>query len=181
MLTAIQLKPLSRTGWVRKGISNPETVAAHSWGVAFLVLNTLPDHLSLEKALSYAVLHDLGESITGDFTPLDNITKEEKLRKETLAMQNICSGLARGEQIMQCWLDYEAQQNPEAQFVRELDRLDMAIQALHYASGHGTHDHWREFFDSAQSYIQDPVLTPLIKEVRNAYEALTAKISTPQE
>jgi len=32
------LKHLPRTGWVRRGVPNSETVAAHSWRVAVLIL-----------------------------------------------------------------------------------------------------------------------------------------------
>ena len=42
MLQSFELKSLRRSGWGRKNITDAESVAAHSWGVALLVLNTLP-------------------------------------------------------------------------------------------------------------------------------------------
>ena len=33
-----------------------------------------------------AIVHDLAESIVGDITPYDNVTKEEKKKKEAEAM-----------------------------------------------------------------------------------------------
>ena len=59
LLEALGLKALPRTGWVRTGVPAPESVAAHSWGVSWLVLVLLPPHLDRHLALAYAVLHDL--------------------------------------------------------------------------------------------------------------------------
>jgi len=39
-----------------------------------------------------ALLHDLAESITGDIIP-DNIAKNEKVRKENIAMKQILKNL----------------------------------------------------------------------------------------
>ena len=53
LLTLLQLKdiPRSLTGWVRAGVDNPESVAAHSWGMALLALRLCPEHLDLSKVL----------------------------------------------------------------------------------------------------------------------------------
>src|SRR5262245_31586095 len=83
LLEALRLKALRRAGWVRVGVPAPvESVADHSWGVAWLVLALLPEGLDRGKALAYAVLHDLPEVRTGDVTPMDRVPKEEKARRE---------------------------------------------------------------------------------------------------
>ena len=71
ILEVLGLKALPRTGWERKGVPAPESVAAHSWGVSWLVLVLLPPSLDLRRALTYAVLHDLPEVRAGDWTPHD--------------------------------------------------------------------------------------------------------------
>ena len=38
----LALKAVDRAGWVRRGVTRPESVAAHSWGIAWLVLLLLP-------------------------------------------------------------------------------------------------------------------------------------------
>ncbi|MEQ1505748.1 MAG: HD domain-containing protein, partial [Myxococcota bacterium] len=73
LLEVVALKALARTGWVRVGVPGPESVAAHSWGVAWLVLALLPDTMDRERALVYAVIHDLPEVWTGDLTPHDAV------------------------------------------------------------------------------------------------------------
>ncbi|MFT5458801.1 MAG: putative hydrolase of HD superfamily, partial [Myxococcota bacterium] len=61
LVETMALKALRRAGWVRAGVTSPESVAAHSWGVAWLVLVLLPRELNRERALTYALLHDLPE------------------------------------------------------------------------------------------------------------------------
>jgi putative hydrolase of HD superfamily len=134
LLRAFALKDLARAGWARRGVPDPESVAAHSWGVALLVLALLPEHLDLRRALTYAVLHDLPEAEAGDTTPHDGVTVEDKHAREALAMASLAAALPRGEALRAAWEAYERQADPEARFVRELDRLDMALQADRYRS-----------------------------------------------
>src|SRR6056297_2108276 len=72
LLDAYALKDERRTGWQLRGIDAPESVAAHAWGVAYLVLalgdrfrGELPD-IDLDRALRLAVVHDVAEAETGD-------------------------------------------------------------------------------------------------------------------
>lgn len=71
------LKQTPRTGWLHRGIPQPESVASHSYGVIFWTwwlvyraqqrgLSPLPD---LQTALLLALLHDLPEAGTGDLVP----------------------------------------------------------------------------------------------------------------
>ena len=70
---ALALKALPRAGWVRAGVRHPESVAAHSWGVAWLVLVLCPPALDRGRALAIAVAHDLPEVTVGDITPHDGV------------------------------------------------------------------------------------------------------------
>lgn len=162
LLESLELKALARAGWVRKGVPGPESVAAHSWGIAWLVLVLAPDALDRARALAYATLHDLAEARVGDLTPADGVPPEEKARREHEAMQRFASGLERPE-LLAMWDSYEAQADAEARFVRELDRLDMALQALRYhrqgAKALG------EFILSAAKVVRHPALRPLLEEI----------------
>ena len=81
LLEALQLKELARAGWSRVGIANAESVAAHSWGVSWLVIALCPEDIDQHKALQLAVIHDLAEARVGDITPHDNIEKNQKASK----------------------------------------------------------------------------------------------------
>lgn len=158
LLEAVRLKALPRAGWVRAGIDRPESVAAHSWGVAWLVLTLLPPELDRERALSYAVLHDLPEVRVGDLTPHDRVAPHEKARREHEAMRALASG-----PLLELWEAYEAQADDESRFVRQLDRLDMALQALaqHTEGATGM----RGFIDSADRVVDHPTLRAFMQRI----------------
>lgn len=164
LLEALGLKALPRAGWVLRGVDAPESVAAHSWGVAWLVLALLPAELDLGRALAYAVLHDLPEVRTGDLVPADGVAPDDKRAREAAALEGLTAGLGRAPDLRARWHAYEAQADPEARFVRELDRLDMALQAVAYAEDHGLDPD--EFLASAAAVVADPALTPLLDALR---------------
>jgi putative hydrolase of HD superfamily len=163
LLGCLDLKALPRTGWVRRGVHAPESVAAHSWGVGLLVLALLPDDLDAHRALAYATLHDLPEALVGDITPHDGVSKADKAAREAEAMAQLCARLPHLEAL---WHAYEAQEDAEARFVRQLDRLDMALQAVVYAR-EGV-DGMSEFVASAARVVSHPRLVPLLEEAAKA-------------
>jgi len=118
------LKDVLRQGWVNAGVESPESVAAHSWGMAILALKLCPPELNLERVLTLCLVHDLPEVVVGDLTPSDD--RSTKAEDERAAMG----------QLAPEWVvlldEYETQSSPESVFVRSLDKLDMALQAKVY-------------------------------------------------
>ncbi len=169
LLEAWGLKALPRTGWGLRGIQNAESVAAHSWGIAALVLVFLPEDLDTARALTYATMHDLAEVRVGDLTPADGVAPAVKHALERDAMLGLCAGLPRGGHLLATWDAYEAQADPEARFVRQLDRLDMALQALLYERNTGVDT--SEFLNSAERVIQHPTLITAMAAIREARSA----------
>jgi putative hydrolase of HD superfamily len=155
LLEALGLKHTDRAGWLRVGVASPESVAAHSWGMALLVLLFLPDALNRERALTYAILHDLAETWTGDITPHDDVP--DKHEREDAAMVAFTERIGRPD-LLDTWRAYEAQADAEARFVKQLDRLDMGLTALLYARSGAATD---EFLVSARSGL-DEALRALI-------------------
>ena len=128
LIEALGLKDVVRAGWLRAGVENPESVAAHSWGMAMLATQLCPDDLNLQRVLELCILHDIAEVRVGDITPHDNIAPEEKHRLESEAIEEM------GIEANAIFAEYEAQETPESRFVRYLDKLDMALQAEIYES-----------------------------------------------
>jgi putative hydrolase of HD superfamily len=162
------LKQLYRQGWLRRGVPRErcESIAEHSFGVAVLALwlvQARPE-LDADKVLRMALLHDLGEVYAGDITPDDGMSEEEKHRREAEAVQQILSRLPRGQEYIQLWDEFEAGASAEARFVRQLDRLEMGLQAAVY-QGQGLID-GSEFFASARQALDDPDLAALLNEVQ---------------
>lgn len=128
---ALQLKHLDRAGWKRVGVAAPESVAAHSFGVALAALLHCPPDLNREKVLIMALLHDLAEALVGDITPHDGVSPEEKHQREQAAMTAL---LGEHPALLAIWEEAEARQSPEARFLKDMDLLDLALTAAFYTS-----------------------------------------------
>ncbi len=128
LIEALGLKHVVRAGWIRAGVENPESVAAHSWGMAMLATQICPEELNLQRVLELCILHDIAEIHVGDITPHDNVPPERKHLLESEAIQRM------GIDAESAFSEYEEQVTPESKFVRYLDKLDMALQAEIYES-----------------------------------------------
>tara|TARA_B100000459_G_C8590921_1_gene207703 strand:+ start:1742 stop:2215 length:474 start_codon:yes stop_codon:yes gene_type:complete len=146
------LKKVMRTGWVRSGIKSPESVAAHSWGMSMLALKLTPPHLNLQRILAMCIVHDVPEVRVGDLTPHDDTSS--KADDEHKAMQ------ALAPEWVVLLEEYEQGETPEAKFVKQLDKLDMALQAEVYQEESGIV--LDEFIESARQKIVDEELQTLL-------------------
>ncbi len=111
-----RLKDTPRTGWIRRMVENPKSVAAHSWGLCLLTLILCPDDLDRLKCLEFAVVHDLAEEITGDYVPGDKITQQEKYDLEIKALEQIAAR-TKCPRLLELFAEYERRDTPEATFV----------------------------------------------------------------
>ena len=111
----LELKNLPRTGWVRSGVNNPESVAAHSWGMAILALRLAPKELDLLKILTMCIVHDLPEVRVGDLTPHDDTSQKSRLEYD--AMSKIAP------EWLGILMDYDSGASAEARFVKQIDKL----------------------------------------------------------
>jgi len=91
--------------------------------------------------MKLATIHDLAESIVGDLTPADNVPKAEKYRRERASMDYICTKLLGnvhgnetriGEEVLNCWEEFESGTGLEARFVRDLDKIELLLQMVEY-------------------------------------------------
>lgn len=145
LLEMLELKQLPRTGWVRSNVDNPESVAAHSWGMAILALRLAPENLDMIKVLSMCLVHDLPEVRIGDLTPHDDISNKEELEHAAMSMM--------APNWLTLFEEYEAGVTEEAKFVKQIDKLDMGLQAIVYQNQQGLD--LFEFISSAKAKISD--------------------------
>lgn len=151
------LKNVRRQGWVDRGVEQPESVADHSWSVAltaWLLAAERPD-LDRQRVLLLGLVHDLPEAIAGDETPFDQHrddtgaidpslfdspptyavdVRQRKQQREAAALAEMLTGLPDDmvEDIRSAWSEYELAQSAEARFVKQVDKLETALQALDY-------------------------------------------------
>ena len=192
-----------RTGWVRRGVPQPESVADHSFRVALFALVASssssqssssfsssptaaaatteptpprPPAFDASRAVKIALVHDLAEAIVGDIAPGDNVPKEEKARREAEAMAEMrrmlegCSGggsggnssksnnVTIGAEVESLFEEYERGETPEAQLVKDCDKLEMLLQAVEYEKGADNPPlDLSEFFESVRGRLKTEV------------------------
>ena len=177
---ALPLKDELRTGWVQHGVQDAESVAAHSWGTAYLcLLFAEAAGVDRGRAVEIAVLHDLAEAFTGDYaTRLDprdrQVTEDAKAEGARAAMEELLPPAANG--LRELWLAYEERSSPEAVFVRDMNLLDMCLQGLKYERdgrydpnvlipSRGGHRHLDEFFAGAEHRFSGALARQLFETV----------------
>nr|XP_026693844.1 HD domain-containing protein 2-like isoform X2 [Ciona intestinalis] len=139
-----KLKRTKRSGWVMRGVNDPESVSDHMY-----------------SCIKLCLIHDMAECIVGDITPYDNVSKEEKHAREKKAMQELSSLLPdeAATEIMELFEEYESQSTEEARYVKDLDRFEMILQARHYEEGEGMC--LQEFYDSVDGKIKNQEIISL--------------------
>jgi len=130
-----------------------------------MVLSDL-QKLDTQKVLKMSLLHDIAESITGDLTPED-ISKNEKIELENKTigkiLGNLPDDLARN--YLTIWNEYNENISNEAKLVHEVDKLEMVIQALSYASDGIEKEKLEPFVNSAKSQINSKQLKEILDKL----------------
>ena len=154
------LKTLYRQGWLRAGIPKEhcETVAEHSLGVALLALFLADERfpeLDKGKLILMGLLHDFGEIYAGDIVP-GKMSLADKHELEKASVERVFRRLAKGREYLAVWQEFEESRTPEARFMKEIDRLEMALQASVYEQ-EGLAE-LGVFFESADKALSTPKL-----------------------
>ncbi|MFA9517670.1 HD domain-containing protein [Halopenitus sp. H-Gu1] len=191
----LALKDETRTGWELRGVEDPESVAAHSWGVAYLVVSigeTFESDLpavDLDAALRLAVVHDVAEARTGDVPTRADPSAAAELPdaaelevEERQAMVELAGPLPGS--VADDWERYERRESPEAVLVKELDLIEMCLQAWYYERGDRydpaetgpsdpdafeAYDALDEFFETARSRLQTATGRRYFDRIRKRY------------
>ncbi|UCG70584.1 MAG: HD domain-containing protein [Thermoplasmata archaeon] len=161
-----KLKNIKRSGWVRFEIPNPESVADHSFRCAFMAM-VLGDILDVDslRLMKMAILHDIAEAITGDITPVCGISRQEKVRKEKEGLEQLLKDLPNGKEYMILWKEYEEGETKEARIFKDIDKLEMALQALEYQDVFSDLD-LSEFLQTCEREIYSPEIRSLFEEIK---------------
>jgi putative hydrolase of HD superfamily len=175
LVELVRLKTVPRMGWLLRGVRDVESVAAHSFGVAFIAM-LLADRaeargmpVNVERVLRMALLHDLPEVRTGD---LPNTIKQYfessalKTADERIATEILTKLGAPGKKYLEVWLDYEDRASLEARLVKAADKLDLLLQAYEYEKGGARN--LQEFWESAEDDFAELEVDGLIEDLVDA-------------
>eukprot|EP01132_Coremiostelium_polycephalum_P010957 gene10957-13424_t len=170
-----KLKITKRTGWVRNGVHLPESISDHMYRMAMFgmcldksIVGVDGGSIDKVKCMKMALVHDLGESLVGDFTPDDKITKDEKYTLEKDAMIKITNTLSSevGQEIFNLWQEYEDCSTNEAKLVKDFDKFEMILQAYEYEKQQPGKN-LQQFFDSTRGKFTHPLFKSLANDLEN--------------
>jgi putative hydrolase of HD superfamily len=177
-LRAMNLKRLYRQGWLKRDVPEElcESVADHSFMTALMAASLAgrPPYQDVDpaKAVLMALTHELCEVYAGDITPADGVGPEEKRKLEAESLKRAlgASSLAPGLEAL--WEEFEEGESPEARLVKQIDRLEMGLQAAVYeAEGQGRME---EFHASADRAVKDGLLRAMLASL----DAASSKANT---
>ncbi|MBU4078123.1 HD domain-containing protein [Patescibacteria group bacterium] len=203
-----KLKRLGRTGWILAGVKNPETVAQHTFQMAFLAwfLGGIKG-LDTDRIVKIALVHDLCEVYAGDQTPYDPVLATgikdvkklvskpprvpyaqrlewlmEKLNTEWKALSKLTSDLPKElrEEMVNLWIDFEEGLTKEGRFVYQVDQVVNLVQAIEY---------WKKdksfpitpWWITIKEKIDDPVLLKFIATIDREFSFINNKNKKAQE
>lgn len=135
-----------------RGVADAESVADHSYGVAFMALTLasfVEEDVDTSELLTLALIHDLPEAILSDIpSPAgEYLSDDGKQEAENAVLATLLEALPQLEDWHARWREYEEQTTFEARLVRDADRLDLLLQAFVYEQTTGNawlKEFWRE-------------------------------------
>ncbi|KAK4126498.1 hypothetical protein N657DRAFT_567408 [Parathielavia appendiculata] len=137
-----RLKTTKREGWRRFGIDRGESISDHMYRMSMMSMLAPPAlaaRLDMAKCMKMCLIHDMAESVVGDITPVDDVTKPEKSRREASTMDYITQRLLGkvdggrvGSEIRAIWQEYEDSQTLDSLFVHDIDKMELLLQMVEY-------------------------------------------------
>ncbi len=149
-----------------------ENDAMHIFKLSFLVMMIAPylkNKVDYTKMLELALVHDIAESKTGDYTAANQIAhpelKAEKKKQETAAIKELKAMLPPplNQKIYSLYQEYEKRETPEAKIVSALDKLEANLQANQYKNG-DVH-YWQDCENGKEYYKLSQMKKALVAEI----------------
>ncbi|OGM14149.1 hypothetical protein A3D84_03570 [Candidatus Woesebacteria bacterium RIFCSPHIGHO2_02_FULL_42_20] len=167
-----RLKRIKRTGWVLKGIKDSESVADHVFRTAFMCMVLgRKRKLDLIKLVNMALIHDLGETATSDIRYEEGkrifASKDAKEKIEEDVLQMVLPSTGEKDYYLSLFYEFRDQTSDEARFLKEVEKLEMALQALEYQEFGVKPKLMDEFFENAAKYIKDKEIKKMFEKVRS--------------
>lgn len=165
-----RLKCITRTAWTSTG--RQESTAEHSFRLA-LFLYVLKDYfpkMDWFKAITMALVHDLGEAYDGDISATLSPCSELKCKQEKAGLERLAAFLppSTQEQIMDLFVEYNAGLTPEARLVKALDKIETIIQ-----HNQGKNPKGFDYGFNLQYGREYTESDPIIREIRGLIDAET--------
>lgn len=136
-----------------------------------------PNNLNKQKLLEMNTVHDLGEIGVGDikWESGKKIIGDPKIKHkdETAAMNRIFSKYSGGKKYIKLLQEFNDQKTPEAKFLKQIDKLEMALQALEYEKQGYPPNLFDQFWENAEKYLEEKSLEPIFRELERMRKGKT--------
>ena len=149
-----------------------ENNAMHIFKLSFLVMLIYPylkQPVDYTKMLELALVHDIAEGKTGDYTVANQLAnpelKKEKQKREAIAIKELKSMLPPplNKKVSNLYKEYEEKKTLESKIVSMLDKLEANLQANQYHDGDVTY--WKDCENGNEYYKMASLKKPMIKEI----------------
>lgn len=130
-------KQIGRQTYLADG-ERKENDAEHAWHMAIMTIllsEYANEEIDVLKTITMLLIHDLVEIDAGDTYAYDEDGKKSQAEREAKAAKRIYGLLPedQGRKLLDLWLEFEAQETPEAKFARTMDHIQPMM--LNDASG----------------------------------------------
>ncbi|NLZ75254.1 MAG: HD domain-containing protein [Erysipelotrichia bacterium] len=131
-----RLKHLIRSGWIAWNVKKErvESVAEHIYSTQMLAIAMYSEFnydIDLEKVLKMLAIHELEETIIGDFTPFQ-LDQEKKQEMGHKAILKALQPLSDKQHWIDLIMEFDARKTKEAVFAYQCDKLECDLQAKLY-------------------------------------------------
>jgi putative hydrolase of HD superfamily len=174
LLEVQALDRIPRSGYVLRGVADPESVTEHTWHVLLLVWMLGPriEGIDVHRAMEIALVHDLAELRIGDLprTSSHYFPAGAKKEAEAAAMADVLAPVAA--RALPLFEEYQQGTTPEARLVKACDKLQLMLKVTVYERwGTGA---LAEFWDNPDNFPDGG-----FPAVRELFEALRERRNGP--
>lgn len=149
-----------RTWWIKRNIPQEiaETILQHSKKVAKAasIYGKNIKGIDINLLIKMGKYHDVAEYKEKDYIPWE-IPDIEKHEREKAVMKELEEYFwIKWIELFNIWMNYELWESKESKIVKQLDKLDAAIQAMEYEKL--GHNQVTDFYNYTFNKLSDPVL-----------------------
>ncbi len=122
---------------------NFANLAEHTLRVTWIAATIAKyEKVNIDKVVKMALVHDVGESRTGD---AHYVAKMYSERNEEKAIEDIFKDTGFAEEFINLWKEYEKRESIESKIVKDADKLDVEFELQEQAAkGSKLKDEWQE-------------------------------------
>lgn len=166
-----ELEKVLRKGWLMRNVpvERKEDDAHHTLQTILLadliIRKNSIEGINILKVLEILLMHEIGETIIGDISMIEEDYQEKKKReKDAVRKQLECLGEELANYYFTLWQEFEEQKTKEATFAYFIDKLDAVLKSKQYDEELGKNVYFNEFFPHALGVLQDNEFISLLRK-----------------